>query len=97
MCQPLRSTAHKPASAQKWGLPVPCHACQGNREADRASKGDICEREGGGGGGGDQLQGLSLVWLLKKKTKNNPAHKIISAGCQGKCHRGNIKEPQMTL
>lgn len=55
MCQPLSSTAHD-QPVHRSGvyhfhvMPVRMRE-GGNREADRASKGDMCERDGGGGGG----------------------------------------------
>lgn len=58
----------KPASAQKRGLPLPCHACQnvrgrggggGNRGAARVSKGDMCEAEGDGSGATRFISGVA--------------------------------------
>lgn len=57
-------------SAEKWGLLLPCHACQNERwaerEADRASKGVMSKWVAGEGK--DQLLGLSLMQRINKKT-----------------------------
>lgn len=74
----------------------------GNRGEEREKArviGRICERDGGrvvrGCGWGGSVTSFSPG--VAGEVNKNAACKIISTGCQGKCHGGNIKKPQMTI
>lgn len=100
MCQALSSTAHKPLVHRSRAyhfhvMPVRMREEVTGRQIEWGK--EICVKEKGVGER-VQLQVLSVVSLLskKKRRRRKPHLTKLSAGCQGKCHRGGIKKPQMT-
>lgn len=84
MCQPLNSTAsnqrvHRSGSHHFHVMPVRMREEVTERQIERGRATCVKEKERG------------RVTRLISTLSQNPAHKIVSAGCQRKCH---IKEPQ---